>query len=333
MNKHLVLTSKIILSLIILVYLFTIIPIQKIWISIQSAEIIFILMGIILATPISYLSAFETHYLTKIQGMSSSVFEILKIQLATSFYGLFLPGTLSGGAVKWYKLSKYGNKSSAAAVVVFNRFLETLMIILLGLFFSFPALFILGKQGLITVWILLFLFMFALYFSLLNKSVLNFADKILFKILPTLAGLNIVKEKIRKFIDAMHQFQNLRLKDHFEIFGLLLLYHGIGLLSFYCFAKSLNINLSIWEIGWIRSAMAVAIMLPMSFAGLGIREGTLVFLFGQYGVFPNDSMALSFLFFFRNLLTASIGGLFEFKEFAFLKKDKEIKSAKPIDYL
>jgi glycosyltransferase 2 family protein len=65
--------------------------------------------------------------------------------------------------------------------------------------------------------------------------------------------------------------------------------------------------------------MSLAIMLPLSFAGLGIREGTLVILFGQYGVKPDVSMALSFLFFSRNILTSLLGGLIEFKEFNFSK--------------
>ena len=120
----------------------------------------------------------------------------------------------------------------------------------------------------------------------------------------------------------MHQFQNLRLKDHLEILVLLFLYHRIGVLSFFCFAKSLDINLSILVIGWIRSAMAIAIMIPLSFAGIGIREGTLVFLLGQYGVMQSDSMALSFLFLFRSLLTSLVGGVFEFKDFTFAKKIK-----------
>jgi len=85
MGKHSNLALKIIFSIIILGYLFSIIPIQKIWLAIQSADIIFILIGILLATPISYLSAFETQYLTKIQGMSISVFEILKIHLESFF--------------------------------------------------------------------------------------------------------------------------------------------------------------------------------------------------------------------------------------------------------
>jgi len=317
MKKHILLALKIIVSGILLTYLFTIIPISAILSSIKSADIILVLIGIILASPISYLSALETQYLTKIQGMTLSVFEILKIHLATNFYGLFLPGTLSGGAIKWYKLSKHGKKSSAAAVVVFNRFLEVLIIVFLGIFFSFPSLVALQNINLIAVWVLIFIVMVLTYILLLNKTALNFIDKI-FNRLPIPF---IIKEKSGKFLKAMHQFQNLSLNDHIKIIGLMLLYHGIGVVSLFCFVQSLNINVSIWILGWVRSLLAIILMIPISFAGLGIREGTLVFLLGQYGVIPSDSMALSFLFLFRSLLTSLTGGWFEFKDFAFLRKN------------
>ena len=139
-------------------------------------------------------------------------------------------------------------------------------------------------------------------------------------LIPKVFGLG---DKIVRFIEAMQQFRNLSLKNHFEIFGLLILYHGIGILSFYCFAKSLNINISIWAIGWIRSAMSLAIILPLSFAGLGVREATLVILLGYYGVLPSDSMALSFLFFLRNILSSLVGGLFELKNVTFLRDEKK----------
>ncbi|HSM47576.1 MAG TPA: lysylphosphatidylglycerol synthase domain-containing protein, partial [Draconibacterium sp.] len=101
-----------------------------------------------------------------------------------------------------------------------------------------------------------------------------------------------------------------------EIFGLLFLYHLIGVVAFFCFAKSLNIDVNIWVIGWVRSAIYILVMLPFSFAGFGIREGILVFLLSKYGVLPNDSMALSFIFFFsQNLLFSLVGGLFDFKSF------------------
>jgi hypothetical protein len=327
MKNKILFALKIIFSGILLIYLFKTIPLSQIWYSIKSAEIIFILIGIILASPINYLSAFETQYLTKIQGMSLTVFEIIKIHLATSFYGLFLPGTLSGGAIKWYKFSKHGKKSSAAAVVVFNRFLEVLIIVFLGIFFSFPSLMTLQNINLIVIWVLIFIVMVLTYILLLNKTALNFINKILIKLPIPL----VVKEKSSNFIKAMHQFQDLSLNDHIKITGLGLLYHGIGVVSFFCFAQSLNINVSIWILGWIRSLLAIILMVPISFAGLGIREGTLVFLLGQYGVLPSDSMALSFLFLFRSILTSLTGGMFELKDFAFSKKKKEIETVEIIE--
>jgi uncharacterized protein (TIRG00374 family) len=325
MKNKVLLLVKIILSGILLTYLFTIIPLPEILHSIKSAEIILVLIGLALFVPINYLSALETQYLTRVQGISLSVFEILKIHIATDFYGFFLPGTLSGGAVKWFKLSKHGKKSSAAAVVVFNRFLEILMLVFTGILFSLPVFYSSGNDRLFVILVLIFFLMVIIYFLLINKSGLDSFDKYL-SILPL---PNFIKEIIEKLSNAMRQFQNLQLKDHLEVIGLLLLYHTIGVFSFFCFAKSLDINLSIWTIGWIRSAIALIIMLPLSFAGLGIREGTLVILLSQYGVTPNVSMALSFLFFFRKIIISLLGGLFELKNLLSPKRlrEKEVEAA------
>jgi hypothetical protein len=324
MKDKIYLIIKIFLSVTLLIYLLTIIPFNEIVNSILSTDIFLFSIGMLLATPISYLSAFETQYLTRIQGINLSVFKILKIQLASSFYGLFLPGILSGGAVKWYKFSKHGKKSAAAAVVVFNRFLEILMIVFFGILFSFPAIYSLENLKLFIVLVLLFFLMIIIYLLLIIKAGSNFIEKVVL-IIPSPA---FIKGVARKFTDSMRQFQNLKLKDHFEILGLLFLYHGIGVASFYCFARSLEIDLNIWIIGLVRSAMSLAIMLPFSFAGLGIREGTLVFLLGQYGISPNVSMAFSFLFFFRNIFTSLLGGLFEFMEFISSKNRERAISAK-----
>lgn len=311
MKKHLLLLLKIVVSGILLFYLFTIIPFSKILSSLKSAEINLVLTGLILTVPIIYLSALETQFLLKIQDMTIPVIEIIKINLSTSFYGLFLPGTLSGGAIKWYKLTEHGSKSSAAAVVIFNRFLELLMIVLIGLIFSLPTLSSSGYQKLDLAWMLLFLFMIILYLLLLNKRVLDCIEKIVLNVLLP----KFLEEKACKFIASMKQFENIKLKDRLEIFGLLLSYHGIGIISFYCFAKSLNLDIDIWIIGWVRSVIAISVMIPLSFAGLGIREGMLVFLLNQYGVPPNESMALSFLFFTRTLFNSMAGALFEFKKY------------------
>ena len=201
------------------------------------------------------------------------------------------------------------------------------MMVLIGILFSFPSLYKSGNRGLTIIWILIFLFMVILYFLLRNKHALSFVEK---KIL-NLPLSKAMKEKTGRLTEAMQQFNNLNLKDHFEIIGLMILYHGLGVVSFFCLAKALNIELSIWVIGWIRSAMSISIMLPFSFAGFGIREGTLVFLLGQYGVTPSYSIAFSFLIFSRSLLTVFAGGLFELNYFVFSRKIKNDKSVESIE--
>lgn len=327
LNKQFLFLLKILLSVILLAYLFSIIPFKEIVDAVFSADLLLFAAAMLLGAPINYLSALETRYLTTAQGINLSVYEILKIHLITSFYGLFLPGILSGGAVKWYKFTKYGSKSSAAAVVVFNRFLEVLMIVLMGILCSFAAFYLSGNHKLFVVLVLVFVLMIILYFALVNKSALNLIEKFFL----TLPLPKVIKRTTGRFFNAMHRYQNLHLQDHLEIIGLLLLYHGIGVVSFFFFAKSLGINLSIWDLGWIRSAMSLAIMLPLSFAGLGIREGTIVFLLAQYGIKPDVSMALSFLFFSRNILTAFLGGFLEFRNFALTKNNENRKAAKAAD--
>ncbi|MGE5804553.1 MAG: lysylphosphatidylglycerol synthase domain-containing protein, partial [Ignavibacteria bacterium] len=201
--------TKILFSGIILAYLFNIVPIKEILGSILNTDLYLFIAGFLSAVPINYLSALETQYLTRIQGLNLSVLEILKIHLATSFYGLFLPGVLSGGAVKWYKFAKFGSKSSAAAVVVLNRFLEILMIVFLGIIFSFPAFYSSGNQKLLIVLVMILFFMICLYLLLLSKSGLNF----ILKILLIFPFPHFIKDIVKKFADAMLQFQNLSLKD------------------------------------------------------------------------------------------------------------------------
>jgi uncharacterized protein (TIRG00374 family) len=310
MKKKILLVFKIVLSVIIIIYLLRTIPLPSIISSLRSADPFMVVTGLLLIFLISYLSAFETRFLTRVQDLDLTVLDIFKILLSTNFYGLFLPGSLSGGAVKWYKFSQHGKRSSAAVVVVFNRFLEILIISFLGIFFSIVS--ILSHNNInmkiMLIWGILFLILLFLYFIFINKYALFFFKKIVSK-LPVPF---ILKRKILELIIAMHRFRKLGFQDHFKIITLMLIYHAVGVLSFYYLARSLNIEVSIWIIGWIRSAIEIMTMIPISFAGLGVREGTFVFLLNQYGILPDLSLALSLLIFFRFLLSALSGGIMEF---------------------
>lgn len=65
--------------------------------------------------------------------MKLPTLRIFWINFITSFYGLFLPGAIAGGAIRWYKYARVENKPlEAAATVAFARLLNALVAVALG---------------------------------------------------------------------------------------------------------------------------------------------------------------------------------------------------------
>ena len=101
------------------------------------------------------------------------------------------------------------------------------------------------------------------------------------------------------------------------IYGLNLIKHLLGILSFYLFALSLGMDLSIVSVGWVRSFIVIISVIPISISGFGIREGSLIYLLQPYSVSAPEAVALSLLFFSKSLIVGVIGGLLEAKTLIF----------------
>lgn len=62
-------------------------------------------------------------------------------------------------------------------------------------------------------------------------------------------------------------------------------------------------------LGWMRSAVQLLDNLPLSIAGLGVREATLLVLLEPYGVAGERAVAPAFILLGRRLLLGLVGGL------------------------
>lgn len=67
-------------------------------------------------------------------------------------------------------------------------------------------------------------------------------------------------------------------------------------------------------IGWIRSLMNIITMLPIAFAGLGVREASFTVLMEPYGIPGSQAVALGLFTFIVHIVLAIIGGLLELRE-------------------
>jgi len=142
----------------LLYYILKFIPLSEVIASISSANVGYIVVAILIALPMFYFSACQMKVLTDKQGMSVSTRKILEINLITRFYSLFLPGNLSGGAIRWYKLSQPDSKwAEALASMAFSRLFNTIILVILGVCFFLTFDIGLKSHGLMGLGLILFL--------------------------------------------------------------------------------------------------------------------------------------------------------------------------------
>lgn len=86
----------------------------------------------------------------------------------------------------------------------------------------------------------------------------------------------------------------------------------LGIASFVCIASSLQLDLGLFAIGWSRSVMILVSMIPLSIAGLGLREGASLLTLPALGVSPETAVAFALLVTAVTVIgPAMIGGALE----------------------
>lgn len=297
----------------ILYYLFTFIPVSSVFAALGSARAGWVALGLVAVAGERWLAAVRTTILSDQSGMSLSVGDNLEISLVSIFYGMFLPGDLAGGAVRWYRMSRpEGMRAQAAAVITFDRLIGTIVLFLTGLAFWLVESPPLSSRPLE----LSFLALLAVLLAVLVLSLSGRAVSFFFAPLSSLAGrlgLGFVSERLEKVLVSIVNFGAMGLRTAGRLLVVTLLRQLVAIVLLYGFAASLELGVGFVTLGWVRAFVSVATLLPISVSGLGVREGALVFALTPYGVPGSGSVAFSFLLLLSHILLALLGGLLELR--------------------
>jgi uncharacterized protein (TIRG00374 family) len=325
MKKWCLVAFKIGVTIGLLYYIFGITPFAEVIQSISVARLWYVVIAMLTAILTTFVSACRLKILTDIQGMSLSILQITEINLVTMFYGLLLPGHLVGGVIRWHKLSQVEKKKAEAfAAIAFSRLNFMIVLVILGIAFltldmSFapPRVTSLG--------------LFVVLISLCVVYLLAFNPKVL----PLLDWLNQgkfdfipmkLRDKLSKFLVVISQYHNISQRSWNFITGLSFLENMLGIITLYLLAISLNIDITFISLGWIRSVINLITTLPISFSGIGVREGGLVVLLEPYGVAGSEAVALSFLILASAVLVGGIGGVIEARQLLLSTNTNDIKA-------
>lgn len=275
-------------------------------------------IGFILLT--TYAAAIQLKMLTDRQGMTRPLGELVAINLATSFYGLFLPGYLAGGVLRWYKLARSEQRPlEALATLVYNRLLELAAAVGLGLVFWLADPLARSSWLVPVVFALLLLGLVGFQGVVAYPPLTTALVRLLHRTgIPRLAPAR-VRARARAAFETGTRLGRVSPATLAAPAAVCVARHLLGVLLFMCFARALGLPLTFTNLGWVRSVLLLVGLLPVSLGGLGVREGSLVVLLHPYQVPAADALAFGFLLFARDLLTGAAGGLLEARAFLALR--------------
>ncbi len=232
--------------------------------------------------------------LTRAQGTPLPLGLALAINLESVFYGLMLPGgNVSRSAIRVMRLAgPTGDVLGSIASVAFDRLAATVALGLVGQAFWLldrpPGS---GPAGLVLLatWVVP-----AGFYGLARGRPLRWTSR-----------LGTAAESVRRFADLSSGTLG-------AVLALSIAAQLLTALVYSVLAAGLDIEIPFVRLAWIASVTTLITMLPVSPAGLGIREGTLLLLLGKYGVASPAALALSFLFFACTIVLVGLaGGLLE----------------------
>jgi uncharacterized protein (TIRG00374 family) len=267
-------------------------------------------------------AAWRMKLLTDCLVMPLTVLKIWEISIVSIFYSTLLPGDLAGGAVRWYRMSEpTGQRAQAFAALVVERLIETMVLILCGLLFWFWDVPPFGTWVLDLVLIALVGLLMLVMSLCLNPR----ASTVLHGLISWIPWQGLrrpLSEKTEKVLVSIGTFRQLSLVGMTAIVVLSILRFLLTIVIILCFAQSLSMVVGFSTIGWIRSLMNMVTMLPISFAGLGVREASYAILLEPYGIPGSQAIALALFGFIGHLVLAVVGGLLELR-IAFLSRRTE----------
>ena len=298
---------RLIVAIVILLILFSKIPIAEVLAAIGKTNFLYAFAAFFMAFLMHVGASFRLKILCELQDIKLSTFDVFNINTSSRFYGLFLPGgNFTGIAIRFYRLSIIKKKYTEAMLAMLcDRIFATIALCVMGMLFwiielpeetqSYFKLMIIALVGLLVILILIALIKPVSIIS----ALMEWADR--FKL-----------GKIKQFINLQAYQPQLPSHKISALFLLSCILHVFGIISYYLISVAMGLDISFVSIGWIRSAVILATMIPVSISGIGLREGAMVILLGMYNIQANDALAYSFVIFSVTVLGIGIiGGIFE----------------------
>jgi uncharacterized membrane protein YbhN (UPF0104 family) len=299
---------KIVISLVLMGFLLHYIGIENTLARLSKANLWYVPVGIGLYLLAQVISSYRWQFLSEPLGFKLSLREFYDYYLIGMFFSLFLPGSIGGDAVRMFYLSKNTNRKKREALLTLLAERGVGLIALLVLTSTVCLTPMVERVSLVLPLHLplLPLFHLDLRLILLGLSSLFLLGYLFLWLIPL--------DRLAARIPQLALLQ--QAKVYWANIGLLvksvaisIFVHGLMVVMHLLIAQALHVHVDVLYITVVYGIVSLASVLPIAFAGYGVREGMYLLLLTKIGMSPETALAFAFYWDIISTCMSLLGGL------------------------
>ena len=298
--------SKLILrsiGLILFIFILSKLNLTKTLELLSNIDLFYMTIALALIIPLLVIKALRWQLLMKAQNIDYSLKDSTLMYAAAQYIGAITPGRL-GEFIKIFYLKGDNHPfGKAFATVLLDRLFDLVSLLLLG--YAGMLLFIAFFERTITILSYIFvgtvlLIIFFIYKKEFSKGILEYISS------------NFIPERYREnantgFSDLYNGIKTLNANQFVLATFITFFAWGIYFVMMYLFVLSLGINIPFLYLATCVSISAVITLIPISIAGIGTRDATLIVLFSYLGLSKESAIAFSMMILLMYLVAGFIG--------------------------
>jgi glycosyltransferase 2 family protein len=310
-NRRTKAVIKILLSALLLFWLLRSVHLAKILSAATKANVGLLALAVLCQVASNLLAGFRWYLAMNILDIQELPSFFVRGFFKGTFFNQVLPGSIGGDGVRMLDLKALGyGASDAVEGVIIDRGIGLLCLLALCLFGTFPGSDLLPPavlRGVRTICIS----------GIAGFGSLGILSRVpVLKKLGCIPFLNRISEKIWRIFSTGRRAGT--------IIALSLLVHILAVFSIYFISLSIGQDLGLLIFLVIFPSVVLLTVIPVSFAGWGVREGAMVGLFMSAGVDKAPILLISILYGFV-VIVASFPGLF----FWLMKQETKARRFQP----
>jgi hypothetical protein len=300
----LLLAAKTLFSLGLMAFLFARIPLHELGATLRGADSLWLLAaaGLLLASNV--LGTYQWQWLLRAVEIRIPFWKVLAYYHVGLFFNNFLPANVGGDFARVLDAARYGpSRAAAFSTVIMDRLIGTLALAGLALLTTLPAVTQFHLTVIYLMLVAFFVLSVVMVWVVFHPALLPAVERLLARV-----GLGGFKPALDDLAGRLQGFRDQRaLFIHLLLVALVVQVARIGV--HVLVARALGLRIALPYFFLLVPLLAVAVSLPISLNGIGVREGAGIVLFGLVGVSRAGAFTLQFTTYLVAVAVSLLGGV------------------------